>query len=206
MKTANKDLASPGKRQFLTGLTAIAGAVVANTLLSDKAIAAALAYKPDATAPHQRGKVFSANQLAVLAQVCAVVIPATDTPGAFDVDCHGFIDDQLFHCHPQSQRIKAIGVLKLIEQTANNAQKKGFTKLNDAQQLSILNALDLAQTPFTKTQTTDFKWLKALICFGYYTSEVGASKELNYQAVPGGYKPLVMDENNDKNWGSLAYY
>ena len=89
--TKNETLANPEKRQFLAGLTAIAGAVAASALLSDKTIAAAMAYQSAANSQNQQAKVFSSKQLATLKQVCAVVIPATDTLGAAEIDCPGCI-------------------------------------------------------------------------------------------------------------------
>ncbi|MDU0353713.1 hypothetical protein RS130_07055 [Paraglaciecola aquimarina] len=48
--------------------------------------------------------------------------------------------------------------------------------------------------------------LKALIVFGYFTSEVGATQALNYQAVPGGFKGSIPCDENTKSWGSIDYY
>ena len=51
-----------------------------------------------------------------------------------------------------------------------------------------------------------FKALKSLLVFGFFTTEVGATQALNYQAVPGGFKGSVSYSSLKKSWGSLAYY
>jgi len=51
-----------------------------------------------------------------------------------------------------------------------------------------------------------FRFLKSLVVFGYYTSEVGASKELKYLAFPGGFKGSVAYDSIGSSFGSYAYY
>jgi hypothetical protein len=71
------------------------------------------------------------------------------------------------------------------------------------QQLLVNIESDGVSTDIEKGQ---FRFLKALIVFGYFTSEVGATQALNYQAVPGGFIGSIPANSDTKSWGSLAYY
>ncbi|MFA0810679.1 gluconate 2-dehydrogenase subunit 3 family protein [Microbulbifer epialgicus] len=70
----------------------------------------------------------------------------------------------------------------------------------------LLRALDAGDAPFSPSQRDQFKVLKHIICFGYYTSLEGATQELAYQAIPGGFKGSIPLAQTGKGWGSLARY
>ena len=46
------------------------------------------------------------------------------------------------------------------------------------------------------------KEIKALILTGYYTSEVGASRELQYELVPGRWDPNLPLPAHNRSWSS----
>ena len=140
------------------------------------------------------------------AQICALVIPKTETLGAAQVDTHGFIDNQLFHCHDKPEQEKNIQLINLIESVSNKQFSMSFTTLPFNKQFQLLTHLDLGEKPFDQIQRSDFKSLKQLICFGYYTSEVGASQELRYEAVPSGYQGSVPYEDHEASWGSQGLF
>lgn len=47
-----------------------------------------------------------------------------------------------------------------------------------------------------------WKKIKALILTGYYTSEVGASRELQYELVPGRFDPDLPLPADNRSWSS----
>ncbi|HCM46227.1 MAG TPA: hypothetical protein DIS98_01485 [Colwellia sp.] len=198
------------RRNFFRGLTMLVGSTAATVLLTSNSISVAMAYSLQPTsllnAPVFDGKVFSLLQLKKLQKICAIVIPQTDTLGAAEVNTHGFIDNQLFHCYENSEQEQMKALLTLIERVSNQQFSSSFTALNSKQQFDLLTDLDLGQNNFNAKQRTDFKVLKRLICFGYYTSEVGASKELRYLAVPGGYKGSIPYKKTDASWGSQGLF
>ena len=194
------------RRHFLKGLTTMMGGVAVGSLLAGNAVSVAMAYSPNADSAIADGKVFTKSQLQLLKQICAIVIPKTQTLGAADVDTHGFIDNQLFHCFAQDEQIAMIQVLVGIDIQAKQISKREFIKLTSEQQFVLLTALDTGKSPFDQAQRGEFKRLKQLICFGYYTSEVGASQELRYVAVPGGYKGSIPYKSTDVSWGSKGLF
>lgn len=211
MKTNQKIVTDESKRKFIRGLTLLVGGSAATAFLTTKSMSVALAHVIDAenvlaVEPISDGKVFSLNQLKQLKSICAIVIPKTDTLGAAEVNTHGFIDNQLFHCYEVAQQEKLKGVLTLIDVVAQKLFSQSFISLKQTQQFELLTQLDLGKSNFDNKQRSDFKQLKKLICFGYYTSEVGASQELRYLAVPGGYKGSIPYKESDSSWGSQGLY
>lgn len=197
---------SESRRKFIRGLSLLVGGTAATALVSGNSLSIAMAHslKPQNLASEvlSNGKIFTLNQLKQLKSICAIVIPKTDTLGAAEVNTHGFIDNQLFHCYEKPEQEKTKLLLTLIDSVAHKQFKQSFTALKQAQQFELLTELDLGKDNFDNKQRKDFKSLKKLICFGYYTSEVGASQELRYLAVPGGYTGSIEYKNSDASWGS----
>ncbi|MCW8831693.1 MAG: gluconate 2-dehydrogenase subunit 3 family protein [Colwellia sp.] len=194
------------RRRFLKNVTTMFGGAAIGSILSGNAISVAMAYVPSADSTLTDGKVFNSAQLRLLKQICAIVIPKTDTLGAAEVDTHGFIDNQLFHCHSKVEQEQTIELLSLINQIAEQSLSAIFLKLNAEQQFQLLTELDLGEKRFVQTQRKAFKKLKQLICFGYYTSEVGATQELRYDPVPGGFKGSIPYKSSDPTWATRGLF
>ena len=193
------------RRKFVRGLSLLLGGSVTTALLSGNALAVALTHSITSAStlnsvPTTAGKIFTLSQLKQLQSICAIVIPKSDTLGAAEVNTHGFIDNQLFHCYEQAEQEKMITLLALIDDVAKQQFSLPFFTLNNKQQYELLTELDQGINNFDEQQRADFKSLKQLICFGYYTSEVGASQELRYLAVPGGYKGSIPYKDSDASW------
>jgi len=182
----------------------LVGGVTASVLLTGNAIAVAMAYSPSPDSSDKAGKVLNQEQLLLLKQVCALVIPKTDTSGAAEVDSHGFIDNQLFHCHSAKDQQAVQQILIDIDFQANARHQAEFLGCTEAWQTQLLNDIEQGGASFGKQYRSQFKFLKKMICFAYYTSEVGASQELRYLAVPGGYTGSIPYKKTDAGWGSMG--
>ena len=194
------------RRSFMVGITAILGATTTAQLLGGKAISVAAAYSPKPNSAKTAGKVFSQTQMSQLENICAVVIPKTDTPSAAEVDAHGFLDNQLFHCHTESQQQQAKSILIKIDQLAIKRFNRSFSVGDKKQQYDLLTSLEKTQNGFNIEDKQNWKLVKGLIVFGYYTSEPGATQELEYLAVPGAFTGSVPYDSVGKGSGSLSYY
>jgi hypothetical protein len=207
MKKINDTLlADESRRKFIRGFSLLVGGSATAVLLSGNAISVAMAYSPNNDSTLTDGKIFTQAQMIQLKQICSIVIPKTETLGAAEVDTHGFIDNQLFHCHSKIEQDQAVEILVIIENEANTHFLLPFVELTFDQKFELLNNLDQGKGRFDQTQRKLFKQLKEYICFGYYTSEVGASKELRYDAVPGGFKGSIPYKDSDASWGSKGLF
>ena len=194
------------KRQFLRGLTALMGTAAVSPFISGDALAVAFSYQPKSTSALQAGKLFTLKQMQILHDICAVVLPRTDTPSAAELDVHGFLDHQLSVCYDQENQQQALAIVDKINDQSKSHFSKTFIELTSSIQQDLLIALEAEKLGFTAQDKQAFKALKSLLVFGFFTTEIGATQALNYQAVPGGFKGSVAYSSLKKSWGSLAYY
>lgn len=200
------NLQDQGRRRFIKGLSVLIGATATSQLVLDGAVDAALAYSPQADSAAKAGKILTKENLTALRDICSQVIPKTDTDGAAEVDTHGFIDNQLYHCHTKEQQQMVTDILARLDKVAQENHQAVFSALTFEQQLSLLMAVENSSNGFNDNDLANFKFLKSQIVFGYYTSEVGASQELTYLPVPGGFKGSIPYDSVGSSWGSMRSY
>lgn len=192
------------RRIFIKKMIALFGATTAATVLAGCSIPEAEKFAVQRPNPIS-GNLFSEHELTVLYSLCETILPKTDTPSAVEVGCHGFVPHQLQHCHSKQQQDDCIQILNTVDIHANNKFGKTFVLLQPKQQQQLLVDIesDKVSTDIEKGQ---FSFLKALIVFGYFTSEVGVTKALNYQPVPGGFIGSIPANSDTKSWSPQAYY
>lgn len=197
--------ADSDRRSFLKKLSLAVGATTAAALATESRMAQAFYFHQPDGAGKRNHALFNDLQKAVLFELCDAVLPRTDTASATEVDCHRFIEHQLVHCHSKQEQDNCVDILNQIEARAQKENKQSFTLLSKEKQQQLLTQLE-QQNGFSSEQKAQFTFLKVLLVFGYFTSEVGASQALNYQAVPGGFKGSIPYTKNSKAWGSKDLY
>lgn len=146
----------------------------------------------------------STEQGALVSEVAEIIIPKTDTPGAKEVGVPGFIDQMVSECFTKEEQDKFLNGLKTFDDEARKEHGDPFIGLDAGQQTAFVKKLhdaainsDAKERPFILT-------LKELTMLGFFTSEVGASQVLQYNAVPGSYKGCVplSEAGNGKTWAT----
>jgi hypothetical protein len=203
--TKSSVIQDKSKRRFILGLGTMIGGATASQLLGGNALSVALAYTPKLNSVDAPGKLFSQADMLTLRDICALVIPKTETLGAAEVDVHGFIDNQLFHCYGEDQQQQAQQILLSLNAQANKRHKQPFSKCSAEQQLLLLTELEQSKGGFDANDRAQFKQLKALVIFGYYTSEVGVTQEQAYLPIPGGFKGSISYDSVGKAWAPLGF-
>lgn len=155
--------------------------------------------KPTVNSP-QAAKLLNEAELQMTGEIAELIIPTTDTPGARAVDVHGFIDRYLVDCTSKADQRKFTNGLKKINATADNNFHKHFLLCDEKQRISLLHGIEKRESGFNAADKQFFTFFKSLTLLGYYTSEVGATKELAYLAIPGGYKGSFPFANIGKAW------
>lgn len=183
------------RRATLSRLAALCGLA-----LSGEAIAALAAPKKKPGARAAAPEILSAEELALTGVLAEMIIPQTDTPGALAVGAHRTIDHLLAVCAlaPAQQAFKA--GLARVDATATAQDGKRFAALSAPRQLALVGAMDRGQAPFGAEDQQFFRMLKQYTLFAYYTSEPGATRELAYLPVPGGYKGSVKLTKATRTW------
>lgn len=148
----------------------------------------------------------SERQRSLMRTVSQIVIPATDTPGAGDVGAGDFVLLALAHGLEKSRRplpadapqslagfARKDGSLdqaRWLEAELDTRGKSDFLKVPADRQAALVTALD-ADAYAEGVRDHPWRTVKALILTGYYTSEPGGARELQFELVPGTYAPKV---------------
>jgi len=163
-------------------------------------LADALAAAPAAGKPAAAPEFLSPAELQLTGVLADLVIPRTDTPGALDVGAHRTVDHLLAVCAEAPAQAAYKAGLARIDAAARAGGGKPFIALPPARQVALLQALDAGSAPFGPADQGFFRQLKGYVAFAYYTSEAGASQELAYLPVPGGFKGDVKVSPSTHAW------
>ncbi|MFK3741583.1 gluconate 2-dehydrogenase subunit 3 family protein [Massilia sp. TN1-12] len=175
------------RRQTLARLAAFCGLALGDFALSSDVLAAATTATTKAATKAAAPEYLSPDELALTGVLAELIIPQTDTPGALAVDAHRTVDHLLAVCALQPAQDAFRSGLARIDAVARAGDGKPFAALSPLRQASLLRAIDSGAAPFHAGDQRFFRQLKGYVAFAYYTSEAGASRELAYLPVPGGF-------------------
>ncbi len=133
------------------------------------------------------------TQEALLADVADVIIPTTTTPGAKAAGVEKFIVRVMRDCYPQADQEKFYAGLAKLDADSQTQFGKGFAALDTAQKNDLMKQTMTADKPF-------FLRMKEMTTTGYFTSEIGATKALEYLPVPGRLEACVPLKPGQKTW------
>ncbi len=138
-------------------------------------------------------RAFTPEQLELVATIAEHILPETDTPGARAVGVHRFIDALLAETYPTDARREFLGGLAEIDARSRAGSGRPFLQASTGEQRSLLERLDHDAQPF-------FRDLKELTLLGYYTSEIGATRELHHAPLPGRFEGCVPLAQIGRTW------
>jgi hypothetical protein len=151
----------------------------------------------------------STDQAAIVTQVAEIIIPKTDTPGAKDVGVPSFIDLIIKDCYKKEDQDRFLFGLQAFDEEADKTYGDRFLELEESQQLEFVKkkhdeAVRAEKATWPAPPRPFMLTMKELTMLGYFTSEVGATKVLQYEAVPGAYKGCIplSEAGNGKTWAS----
>jgi hypothetical protein len=182
-----------GRRAALIKLAGLCGLALSGDAL------AALAVQENPSGKPMPG-LLTPDALALTGVLAEHIIPATDTPGALAVGAHRTIDHMLLACASAGEQQGFIAGLARIDAVALAETGKRFGALPSTRRVALLHSLDEGKAPFNAQDHQFFRQLKSYTLFAYYTSEAGATRELAYLPVPGGYKGNVPLRKNSRTW------
>ncbi|GAB4025767.1 gluconate 2-dehydrogenase subunit 3 family protein [Spirosoma koreense] len=133
------------------------------------------------------------EQETLLAEVADVIIPTTKTPGAKAAGVEKFIVRVMRDCYPKEEQDKFYAGLAKLDADSKTKFGKGFMTLDTAQKNEMVKETITADKPF-------FLRMKELTTTGYFTSEIGATKALEYLPVPGQFNGCMPLKPGQKAW------
>jgi gluconate 2-dehydrogenase gamma chain len=165
-----------------------------------------LAFKPE---------FFSVEQASLVATLTEIIIPRTDTPGAIDVGVPMFIDRMLKEVYPKESQDVFLKNLSDFDNGARENHNHAFLDCSDDQKISYFKKQHDAALKSSGSGNSSGWWnagvqtskpfiveLKELTLLGFFTSEPGATKVLQYNQVPGPYKGCVPLTEVGKTWAT----
>ena len=182
-----------GALSGLAGLSGLGFGFSGQVLAAVAAPKNAAAYEPE---------LLTRDELQLTGVLAELIIPRTDTPGALDVSAHRTVDHLLKACSLAPAQAQFKDGLARIDQVAQAQAGKRFAALAPARQSALLHQLDMGSAPFDAADQRFFRQLKGHVAFAYYTSEAGATRELAYSPVPGGFKGRIKLTPSTRTWAT----
>lgn len=185
------------RRELLQRALVLAGAATITSFSAE-----ALARAAETGQRHLGSSAFS-----TLSAACDTLIPATDTPGALDAKVPELFDALLADWASAATRDLVSGALARLDAGSRTRTGKEFAQLAASERAALLIEHDKAALqpvpppPGTKADNpfvpvvsvADNGWhrIKDLAITLYYMSEIGLTRELVYEHVPGTWVPSL---------------
>jgi gluconate 2-dehydrogenase gamma chain len=142
----------------------------------------------------------TAQQLNLLAKLVDCVIPDTDTPGASKAGVPQFIDYMLGNFHGAAKTDTFTTGMAALDALCTQISGQGLAATDSLKITALL--MDLERQENDSPARSFALWLKELTVLGYYTSEIGASQELHYLAIPGSYSSCIDFKEGMRTWAT----
>ena len=111
-----------------------------------------------------------------------LIIPRdAHSPGAHDAGVAAFIDKTVAEAFPPEEKESWKKGLAEINQLSTESHMKPFLKCGKADQIALLEKLAQAERHPKTEGEKFFKKLKTSTIFGYYTTDIGIHKDIEYQ-------------------------
>ncbi|MGI9284244.1 MAG: gluconate 2-dehydrogenase subunit 3 family protein [Pseudomonadales bacterium] len=157
--------------------------------------------------------LLNAGQRSAVAAIAELIIPQTDTPGAIEAGVPHFIELMVSDWYTPTERKIFLSGLKALGQFCLASDKKDFVACSTEQQIAALQHAEQESKSYNGEQaqfmsnavdenTPFFTKIKELTVLGYYTSEVGAKQELNYNPMPMKYDGDFDFAEVGRQWSS----
>ncbi len=148
------------------------------------------------------------DTLNLLNEIADTILPTTPkSPGAKAANVATFMNTMVIDCYEErDQKIFLEGIDQL--QTACQIKfNSSFMDSTPEQRTSLLIELDHEQKSYSKLRKKEdpahyFRMMKELAILGYFSSEIGCTQALRYEAVPGRYEGCVPYQPGEKAWAT----
>jgi hypothetical protein len=157
-------------------------------------------------------RTLDSQQYATVTAIAELILPRTETPGASDIGVSQFIDLIVTEWYNPEERTRFLNGLADVDVRTQALFGKNFVGSSPGQQAEILTALGQQMTEEAEAlqdhareyrgsppepNQNFYYMLRGLTLIGYYTSEAGATRELDFQIIPGRYDGCI-DVRADK--------
>ena len=152
-----------------------------------------------AVAPNSSSSFLSAEQLNLVAEIAERILPASDTPGAKDVEVHKFIDRQVALNASDEEKAMFLDGLTYINSKSDEVAGGSFADLGDQERDQVLQAV-VDEWQAAPRDNRFFPAFRGLVVTGYFTSERVCKEVLVYDPIPGEFNGCVDYNEGDPLW------
>jgi hypothetical protein len=136
---------------------------------------------------------FDGRQFKAMTEIIDIIIPATATKSASQVNTQVFLDQVFTQCLTGEEQTALRNSVKTMVKEFNNAKNKQ----------QYITELDKKAFDNDKTAAY-FKTIKRYTMIGFFTSQEGETKASNYVKIPEGYKGEILLDSNTLNYGKTT--
>jgi hypothetical protein len=136
---------------------------------------------------------FDKGEFKAITQIVDIIIPATQTKSASQVNTQVFLDQVFAQCLTNDEQIALKSSVKQMTEAFNRAK--------DKQQY----ILELDKNAYgNKEDVAYFKRIKQYTMIGFFTSEEGETKASNYVKIPEAYEGEIALGPGTLNYGKTT--
>jgi hypothetical protein len=161
--------------------------------MSASATAALISSCAADTAPDWSPSFLNDDQVELLAELCEIIIPSTDMPGAKDALTHRYIDMALYNNYSEEDRLKFLEGIENFDQLANEKYELSYTACAVPEKNEIMQQI-------AEDKDSVFRELRSLTVSAYVSSEVGTKQFLAYDPVPGEWNGCIDFDTVNRRW------
>jgi hypothetical protein len=182
------------------------GILVGGTVVGANAFLTGCA--PKRTEEGVAGLNFSADNISFLDEVGETILPDTQSsPGAKAAKIGEFMKAIVSDCYEEKDQLIFMDGISKLNQVADEKFGDSFIGLSAEDRTKLLVELDKEAKEHHKNKKKEdpehyFTMMKQLTLWGYFTSEVGSTKALRYNPVPGRYEGCIDYKKGDKAWSA----
>ena len=141
----------------------------------------------------------TAEEWTLIGEVSELIIPTTDTGGALAAGVPDFVKMMLSDWFSAAERENFVAGLHEFSAGASKKHGKQFGELTARQKDHYFGELLVKAEGGASASPTPFVVLmKRLTVFGYYTSELGATTELQQRMAAGQFEPAAVVKPGDR--------
>ena len=135
-------------------------------------------------------RFFTPAQFAIMSEMADIIMPRTASPGAKDAGVPDYLDALMTNWASDQRQAQFRALF-------DEAGGVGFMNLDDAGRVAFMRNFDAGKLRVWEPAYTKFKELVLTL---YYLSEVGATKELRYELIPGKWEPWTEISPDAPAW------
>lgn len=148
---------------------------------------------------------FSSKQREIVTVLAELILPETDTPGAIAAGVPRFIDTMVGEALLDDDRTRFLDGIDAFDTRCVDTYGTPFLESPPGEQVALLGEVDEetfgpGAEPIDPEAPSFYVMLKQMTLVGYYTSEIGATQELQLNLVPGRYDGNVPVDEVGRAW------